>query len=45
MLQDELHDTYSESFKLKVRITGKILDNVSTKDVEIAVPLKHLSNF
>ena len=33
--------TESESFKFKVKITGKTLDDVSTKDVEIIVPLKY----
>ena len=33
----------SESFKFKVKITGKTHNNV--KDVEIMVPLKYLSNF
>ena len=35
----------SESFKFKVKTTGKTLDNGNTKDVEIIVPLKYLSNF
>ena len=35
----------SESFKSKVNITGKTPDNGNTKDVEIIVPLKYLSNF
>ena len=35
----------SESFKSKVKITGKIPNNGNTKDVEIIVPLKYLSNF
>ena len=35
----------SESFKSKVKITGKTPNNGNTKDVEIMVPLKHLSNF
>ena len=35
----------SESFKSKVKITGKIPDDGNTKDVEIIVPLKYLSNF
>ena len=35
----------SESFKSKVKITGKTLNNGNTKDVEIIVPLKYLSNF
>ena len=37
--------TDSESFKSKVKITGKTPNNGSTKDVEIIVPLKYLSNF
>ena len=35
----------SESFKSKVKITGKTPADGNTKDVEIIVPLKHLSNF
>ena len=35
----------SESFKSKVKITGKTPDDGKTKDVEIIVPLKYLSNF
>ena len=35
----------SESFKYKVKITGKAPDNGNTKHVEIIVPLKYLSNF
>ena len=35
----------SESFKSKVKITGKTPSNGNTKDVEIIVPLKYLSNF
>ena len=35
----------SESFKSKVKITGKTPAAGNTKDVEIMVPLKHLSNF
>ena len=34
----------SESFKSKVKITGKTPKNGNTKDVEIIVPLKYLSN-
>ena len=37
--------TDSESFKSKVKITGKTPNNGYTKDVEIIVPLKYLSNF
>ena len=35
----------SESFKSKVKITGKTLDDGNTKDVKIIVLLKYLSNF
>ena len=35
----------SESFIFKGKITRKNPDNGNTKDVEIAVPLKYLSNF
>ena len=37
--------TNSESFKSEVKITGKTPNNRNTKDVEIIVPLKYLSNF
>ena len=37
--------TDSESFKSKVKITGKTPAAGNTKDVEIIVPLKYLSNF
>ena len=40
---DNLAD--SESFKYKVKITGKTPDNGNTKHVEIIVPLKYLGNF
>ena len=33
--------TDSESFKLKVRITGRTSAAIDTKDVQIAVALKH----
>ena len=36
---------YSESFKSKIKITGKTPNNDNEKDVEIMVPLKYLSNF
>ena len=39
------NSTDSESFKSKVKITGKTPNNGNTKDVEITVPLKYLSNF
>ena len=35
----------SESFKYKLKFTGKTPDNGNTKDVEIIVPSKYLSNF
>ena len=35
----------SESFKSRVKITGKTPNNGNTKDVEIIVPPKYLSNF
>ena len=35
----------SESFKSKVKRTGKTRDNGNTKHIEIIVPLKNLSNF
>ena len=34
-----------ESFKYKIKITGKIAIAGNTKGVEIAVPLKDLRNF
>ena len=40
---DDLED--SESFKSKIKITGKTPDDDNVKDVEIMVPLKYLSNF
>ena len=42
-LQDNLAD--SESFKSKIKITGKTLNNDNETGVEIMVPLKYLSNF
>ena len=35
----------SESFKSKVKMTGKTPADGNTKDVKIIVPLKYLSNF
>ena len=35
----------SESFKSKVKRTGKIPNDGNTKNVAIIVPLKYLSNF
>ena len=45
--KDELNDNIagSESFKSKVKMTGKTPNDGNTKDVEIIVPLKYLSNF
>ena len=45
--RDEPDDNleYSESFKPKIKITGKIPNDDNEKDVEIMVPLKYLSNF
>ena len=40
---DDLED--SESFKFKIKITGKTPNTGYEKDVEIMVPLKYLSNF
>ena len=40
---DDLED--SESFKSKIKITGKTPNNNNNKDVEIMVSLKYLSNF
>ena len=35
----------SESFRYKLKITWKTPDDRNTKNVEIIVPLKYLSNF
>ena len=45
--KDEPNDCLadSESFKSKVKITGKTPNDGNTKDIEIIVPLKYLSNF
>ena len=37
--------TQSESFKLKIKITGKTTAAGNTKDIEIAVLFKYLSKF
>ena len=44
--KDDLNDniTQSESFKSKIKITGKNPATGNTKDVEIIVPLKYLNN-
>ena len=45
--KDDPHDnlTDSKSFKSNIKITGNTPNNGNTKDVEIMVPLKYLSNF
>ena len=45
--RDEPNDIFaeSESFKSKIKITGKTPNDDNEKDVEIMVPLKYLSNF
>ena len=45
--KDEPNDNIadSESFNSKVKITGKTPDDGNTKNVEMIVPLKYLSNF
>ena len=45
--RDEPNDNLadSESFKSKIKITGKTFAAGNEKDVEIMVPLKYLSNF
>ena len=45
--KDEPNDNLveSESFKSKVKITGKTPNDGNAKNVEIFVPLKYLSNF
>ena len=45
--RDEPNDnlTSSELFKSKIKITGNTHNNGNTKDFEIMVPLKHVSNF
>ena len=47
ILQSDHNDNIaqSESFKSKIKITGKTPAADNTKDVEIVVPLKYLSNF
>ena len=39
------HKADSESFKSKIKITGKTPEEGNTKDVEIVVPSKYLRNF
>ena len=45
--RDEPNDNLAncESFKSKIKITGKTTNNGNEKDVKIMVPLKYLSNF
>ena len=45
--RDEPNDNLadSESFKSRIKITGKTPNNGNEKDAEIMVPLKYLSNF
>ena len=45
--RDEPDDNLAnyESFKSKIKITGKTSNNDNEKDAEIMVPLKYLSNF
>ena len=45
--KDEANDslTDSESLKCKIKTTGNTLADSNTKDVEVNVPLKYLSNF
>ena len=43
--KDDPNDNLTDSFKSKVKITGNTPNNGNTKDVEIIVPLKYLSNF
>ena len=45
--RDEPNDNLadSESFKSKIKITGKTPNNGNEEDVKIMVPLKYLSNF
>ena len=45
--RDESNDNLadSESFKSKIKITGKTPNNGNEKDNEIMVPLKNLGNF
>ena len=45
--RDEPNDNLadSESFKSKIKITGKTTNNDNEKDVEVMVSLKYLSNF
>ena len=45
--KDVANDNFadSESFKSKIKITGNTAADDNTKNVEIIVPLKYLSNF
>ena len=44
-VEPDNHLEDSESFKSKIKITGKTPNNNNEKDVEITVPVKYLSNF
>ena len=43
-IADFTEDNVTDSFKMKEKITGKT-DGNGTKNVEIMIPLKYLSNF
>ena len=45
--RDDTNDdiTPSESFKYRIKVTGRIPAASNTKDAEIAMPLRYLSNF
>ena len=45
--RDDSNDpiTHSESFKYKIKITGKILVDGNATDVKIAVPFNYFSRF
>ena len=43
--RDDLNDNLTDSESFKIKITGSSPNDDDTKDFEIIVPLKHLSNF
>ena len=45
--RDESNDNLadSESFKSKIKVTGKTPADSNEKDIEVIVPLKYFSNF
>ena len=43
--RDDPNDNLTQSFKYKIKTTGKTPTAGNTKDVKIAVPLKYLNNF